>query len=738
MQNKYLLNGWCKTMAYYENVYKELDNYYGKTDMREAELVSELDRVYESVSDKSIYRIRAEITDWLCKNCDIHLFKTFPFFAEMVAGRHRHTWGGLGSYVGRYLFDKNADKWLNKYYNDTETDRAEGFLHNWNNPVGIDHFCLGYDRILNVGFEQIISDIEGKLGKADLTDEEREFLEAAKQSCESFLVLAGRFSALACELSKQAEDEAQREHYAKISAAAARVPARPAQTLYEAMCAVFFCRECISTLEGFGVSTWGHLDRMLYPFYKADLQAGRITEEEASWLFHMLLTYTDARFESETQYNETSTTIILGGCDALGKPIFNDVTRFILKAVLKGRYISTKINCRISSGHPSEYFDLLSEIQLADLAVFVMQNDEVIIPALVKRGIEDMDARLYVGGGCHEILPANTSVCTRADTWISLPRLVLEAIDKAGEVQSFEEFYDLFLETVQNYILRIEGLKNKYEVLWKAYSPMPLCSSTLTGCVETCRDLTAGGAKYSNTALSLLGVGTFVDSLFSVKNLVFDEKKLTMKELNSILKSDFEGNERLRQYILHRIPKYGTGEQNVDSFAAKVLADISEMFGQKNGRGGDYLPAIYPHDIFRNLGGRCGATPDGRRSGEYLSRGCSPSETVEVKSPLDIMQTIGKLDLTNYAESVCTEITLPKIEGETGKTAFKAIVFSFLQNGGSSLQFNLINRDLLLEAQKDPEHHGDIIVRVCGYSAVFVALDEERQTEVISRAVRDY
>ena len=310
-------------------------------------------------------------------------------------------------------------------------------------------------------------------------------------------------------------------------------------------------------------------------------------------------------------------------------------------------------------------------------------------------------------------------------------------MEKSENAESFEKFYGIFLETVQNYVLRIEGLKNKYEALWKNYAPMPLCSATLTGCIESCRDLTEGGAKYSNTALSLLGVATFADSLFSVKTLVFDEKKLTMKELNAILKADYEGDERLRQYILRRIPKYGTGNGGADCLAARVLADISEMFGQKNGRGGVYLPAIYPHDIYRPLGKACGATPDGRKSGEYLSKGCSPSEFVEVGSPLDVMRSLGKLDLTNYAESVCAEITLPKLKGEEGKTAFRALAASFIENGGSSLQFNLVDKNLLMEAQRHPEHHGDIIVRVCGYSAVFVALDEERQNEMISRAVRE-
>ena len=139
-------------MALYEKTYNELDSYYRETPTMEKELVLELNRVYDSVCDQSIYRIRAALTDWLCRNCEIHIFETFPFFSQMTAGRHRHAWGGLSSPVGRYLLDKHGDEWLEAYRCETEPDRREGFLQNWNNPVGVDHFCLGYDRILNVGF----------------------------------------------------------------------------------------------------------------------------------------------------------------------------------------------------------------------------------------------------------------------------------------------------------------------------------------------------------------------------------------------------------------------------------------------------------------------------------------------------------------------------------------------------------------------------------------------------------
>ena len=173
-----------------------------------------------------------------------------------------------------------------------------------------------------------------------------------------------------------------------------------------------------------------------------------------------------------------------------------------------------------------------------------------------------------------------------------------------------------------------------------------------------------------------------------------------------------------------------------DRCAAKVLEDLSHFAGQKNARGGDYLPAFYPHDIFRNLGYITPATPDGRHAGAPISRGCSPSEFIEIKNPLDIVSGLAAIDFTAYAESFCTEITLPRMAEETGRAVFSTLIREFLKNGGSTIQFNLLDRDMLIAAQKDPANHADLVVRVCGYSAVFVGLTTEQQDEVIGRAIR--
>jgi len=713
---------------------EEFDAYYSNYDPYTKPLLAMQEEIYEAYKEEPFWQLKARMIRLFCEKSPIHLFRECPFFFEISSGRARATWGGLQSDNGMFLHNKNAHLWLNPYSDELAKDKEQGFLHAWNNPVGVDHFCVGYDTILKEGFEGIIRRANDALSQTQ-EENEKNFLLAAIDSCQSLIHLAGRFAQEAKRLAKNATNEAEKLHYDKIANAASRVPAKPARTFYEAFCTIMFSRECIGSVEGLGISTFGQIDRMLEPYYQADLDSGIITPEDAKLLFHSLLIYTDVRFEVKKIFNETSTTIIIGGCDKDGNIVYNDLTRFILQAVLEGRYVNTKINCRISSKHPKEYFEKIAEILTSNISILVMQNDDVMIPARVKQGQALEDARLYVSGGCHEVVLANTEVCARADTWINLPRILLATLENHF-YDNWEDFYQGFLDHVKTYIERIVSIKNKYEQYWCKYSPLPLCSATITGCIENRKDLTEGGSKYATTSLSMLGTATMIDSLYAVKNLVWDTEKLSYREFCDILASDFDGQESLRQYIIKKLPKYGTNNSIINTFAAKVLNDLSGFSGQKNGRGGYYMPAFYPHDVFRPLGYITGATPDGRKKGFPLSRGCSPSEFIEVKSPLDIISSLEDIDFTNYADSFCTEITLPKMNKEVGINVLTAMITTFLEKGGSTLQINLLDTDMLREAQKNPDQHNDITVRVCGYSAVFVYLNTDQQEEIIERAIR--
>lgn len=719
-----------------QRVREEFESYYASFDPDTDRLKKMLDEKVWDVQTAYSYEKKALMHELLCRECRVHLFEESSFFFEISSGRSRFTWGGLQSPVGSYMHEKTADLWLNRYGSEMEKDREEGFLHGWNNPVGFDHHCPNYEVILKKGLSGIIAEAQEKL-EAEQEPRKRAFYESAIRSNRALIMLQHRFEEKAIELAEQAADDKKAAHYDRIAKAAARVPEYPAESFYEGLCAILFYRECASSIEGLGISTFALLDRMLDPLFQADLKAGRITEEQARELLCDLLLYTDGRFDVHNSFNETSTTIELGGCDENGEAIYNDITRLVMEAVMAVRSVNTKINLRISSKHPQEYLEKIAEIQLANLPTIMMHNDDVLIPARMKQGQEMEDVCRYVGCGCHEVVLAGSEMCTRADTWINMPRLLLASMDKHADAADFDDFWNAYIADVKAYHEYIAAAKNKYEAMWCEFDPYPLYSSTFPASLEKGMDVTEGGAKYNTTMFSMLGTATMIDSLYSIKKLVFDEKRLTMEQFGAILDNDFADDEVLRQLIINQIPKHGNNDEEVNVFAAKLLSDISKVSGQTNARGGKYMPAFYPHDIFRDLGGKTGATPDGRKKGVPLSRGVSPSEFVQTDSPVSLILSLDAIDFTEYADSFCAELTLPQLpEGEKGMEILLAIIKVFLQVGGSSLQLNMLNRDILVEAKKHPEMYKNVCVRVCGYSALFVTLGENVQDEVIARAVR--
>ena len=600
----------------------------------------------------------------------------------------------------------------------------------------MDHHCPGYDEILRLGLNGIICQAEIMLDGC-VDKKKREFYGCVIRANRALKRLAERFAEEAERLKAEAEDPAFYSHFHKIAEAARRVPANPAASFYEGLCTVLFYRECVGSIEGIGFSTFGHLDRMLYSLYQNDLQNGVITKEEAFRLICDLLLYTEVRFDAKNRFAESSTTIELGGCDRDGNIIYNDLTEMILDAVAMLRTISTKINCRISRNHPKEFLEKLARLQMIKLPSFMMHNDDVLIPARVRCGQKLEDARMYVGGGCHEIVLQGMEVCTRADSWISLPRILLRSMKLAEEPVSFESFYVQFITDVKAYHEKIVSWKNRGEAHWCEFDPLILYSSSIKDCLQKGKDVTEGGARYNTTALSMLGTATLIDSLYAIRQIVFEERRYSFGEFYRIVSSDFSGYEDLRQYIIRKLPKHGTNEEALNAFSAKVLQDLSEVSGQTNARGGSYLPAFYPHDTYRAMGLGIGATPDGRRANTPLSRGVSPSEFVMTKSPLDLIHSLKSIDFTRFADSFITELTLPEIEDEeNGVQIIVSIIKGFLDAEGSSLQFNLIDKNTLLEAQKHPDQHKNLFVRVCGYSAAFVYLNAKTQTEIVERATR--
>lgn len=708
----------------------ELSAYYDRLPFDVSDIQAKLNELYESRAEKDICLIKSACHRIIAENCNVHVFRKFPFYFEIESGRRRYEWG-FGP-LGCFLSAKAHDIWYKPYLNEIAADMRESVFYGYS-PVSLDHHCPGYDNVLRLGLSGLSAIAQGKL-ENETDEEKRAFYQAVLESHHALRIILQKFSEEAGRMLAGETDPEVIKNLIRIRDTAPEVPDRPARTFYEAINTLLFLRESYGTFEGMGMSTFGQIDRMLAPYYEADLKAGRITYEEAKHLVNALLIYTEARFKMKIERVETSTTIVIGGCDETGAPVFNDITRMVLECVLENRYIGTKINARISSLHPEEYFERLGSLLLAGITVLAIQNDEVHIAGRVRQGFDIEDARLYVSGGCHETVAANTEVNTRADSWISLPALLLRMLKGCGEFDSFDAFYAEFIRQIKDYYEKHTALKNRYEVLWRRYSPAPMYSASLTGCLEKGVDLTAGGAKYNSVTPSLIGVATTVDSLNAVREIVFRQKQFSLQAFSEIVRQNFEGHEALRRQIL-KLPKYGFNHPEMNDFSRRFIHDLSTVAGQTNGRGGKYLPGIYPHDVYIHMGMNLGATPDGRPAGYYLSRGLSPSEFIPADSPLDIVGSLAALDLTEFSESMVTDLTLPSMP-ENGCQLLTAIMHTFINAGGSTLQFNLADPELLRRAQADPEQHQDIIVRICGYSEKFVSLNEVYQEEFIGRMIR--
>lgn len=710
---------------------QEYDAYYAALEPNTDHWRGVIETIMTRDPSESPYHRRAAIIEEMCDHAPVHVFRHTPLFFEINAGRPRYSWGG---HV--LPFHTTTEKeWLLPYGEALADDRAAGFMHGWNNPVGLDHHCPNYDLLLEKGITGIIHDAEARLEREN-DPKKQEFYKAVLAANRAVIRLGSRFAAEAHRLAAEATDPDSKAHYTQVSQTARRVPACPPETFREALTVILFYREVMGTVEGIGVSTFAQLDRLLDRYYKADLEAGRITREEAYRLLCDLMIYTDVRFDSYSdQFHETSTTIELGGCDRDGNIIYNEVTRMILDAAGDTRNLNTKINCRISKHHPREYLEHIARLQLIPLSCLMMHNDDVLIPARVRLGQAVEDARLYVGCGCHEVVLAGSEVCSRADTWLNLPRMLLAVLEEK-EYADFDAFYTALIAAIGAYHNKIAGLKNKWEARWADFAPMPLYSSTFETSLERGLDVTEGGARYNSTALSMLGTATLIDSAYAVKKLLFDDGTLSRKELIDLLHNNFRGAESLRHHILRDFPKHGTNAPELNAFSAKLLSDLSTLSGQTNARGGKYLPAFYPHDIYRRLGTLTGATPDGRLAGEPLSRGVSPSEFISA-SPLDLISSLGPIDFAAYGESFCAELTLPNLSPSPENiNNLVAIIEAFLQMEGSSLQFNLLSREELLDARRNPSAHPNLTVRVCGYSAKFTSLAPDVQDDILSRAIR--
>jgi len=681
---------------------------------------------------------------------------------------------------------------------------------------GIGHVCVQYDKVLKKGYRGIITEAKEALAKLDFSDAEyvdrTNFLEAVIESCEAVIEYARRYSRLARELAGKETNPDRRRELEIIAKNCAHVPEFGATTFHEA-CQSFWFVQLLLQIESSGHSiSPGRFDRYMYPYYKADVDAGKITREQAQelldciWVkFNDINKVRDAVSADGFAGYGMFQNLIVGGQDEHGMDSTNDLSYMCLEAAMHVPLPQPSISIRVWNGSPEDLLIKAAALTRLGTGLPAYYNDEIIIPSIMARGLTLEDARDYCIIGCVEPQKGGKTDGWHDAAFFNMCRPLELAfssgIDKGkrigpntGDVAtmtSFEEFYDAY-KAQQSYMIKLlVNANNAIDAAHAKRCPLPFQSCMVDDCIGRGKSLQEGGAVYNFTGPQGFGIANNTDGLIAIKQLVFDEKKVTMAEMRDALRANFgygisgpaaerltveiavelakEGLDitpsaietiykevttassidevtkaryrEIKRLIDETCPKYGNDIYEVDMFARDVANTYTkEVEKYKNVRGGIFQAGLYPVSANVPLGGTTGATPDGRLAYTPLADGIGPASGRDVKGPTATANSVAKLE-----QGVASNGTLlnqkfhpSALEGMKGLSKFVALIRSYFDQKGMHVQFNVVTKETLLDAQAHPEKYKTLVVRVAGYSALFTTLSKSLQDDIINRTEQGF
>jgi pyruvate formate-lyase/glycerol dehydratase family glycyl radical enzyme len=623
-----------------------------------------------------------------------------------------------------------------------------------------------YRKVLSIGLLGIIEEAKTELEKlAGLTEPDAMtknfFLRSVIMSIQAVINFAERHARLATEMAASEKDPVRKKELEEIAEICSRVPANPARTFREALQSSWFIYIAMNLETAASHEIPGRIDQYYYPFYKKDLEDGRLTRAQAAELLGLfwvkLAEMAAARAKVEWEISETNQGrhVTIGGVDANGKDASNELTHMVLEVARQLKTVQPPVYLRCHRDTPEELWTKAAEVNRdrAD-GVPAFLNDEAQIPYFISRGISYEDARDWAANGCVYGI-ASTFAGDRHIT-ISQAKIfeltLHNGIDpltgkqfgpKTGDPRDFksaEELYDAFKKQSDYFIsLFAQYHRLFYQVRNQCYS-LPFHSAVIDDSIKKGVNYLAGGTRYPQMFWGLKDRGhqNIADSLAAIKKLVFEEKKVTMDRLLGAIDANFEGpgDPEIRRWCL-AAPKYGNDNDYVDDifndlclWSQRRIVKEKHASGHpmRSGRGGATTHAY--------LGKGIGALPDGRKAGEPLADGTvSPMRGVDVKGPTAVINSATKVNHTEQASYSLfnMKITPTILKSKAGLGKFMALVKTYFDKGGYHVQFNLMGQEILKEARVHPEEHKDLLVRVAGYSAYFVDLSPQIQEDIIAR-----
>lgn len=686
------------------------------------------------------YARKRAIVEAAAEKCPVHLFGHYPFAFEIDVGEVRHVcYVGVGNECYRR---SGVD--FSPLHELREIVREHN-LGSFNDYTDHIHRTLDHDKLLREGFRGAYEEC-ARLNEAEADEEKRRYRELVMTCCRSVRKIGLRLRAKAEEMLKEAEDEDVRYNLLRI-AHSVNTPWEPSETMFDALNAILCTTLFISGLDGVEMNAYGQLDRLIAPFYRRDLAAGRISEEEAYFLIQCFLHKTDihCHFNDVRKTYDNGVSVMIGGCDPDGKPVYNAVTDMILRAYTENRLINPKLNARASAQSPAEYIEKLAALIQTGNNNLIVQNDDYIIPMFLRMGLLPEDARTYVGNGCQEVICRN-QIHSRAFVYLNMVEVLLdtiryekenlpEGLQRIYRYGSFEKgeydrLHEAFLSNLRSYIRVIAEEFAPFERLHHTINPEPMLSCFSADCIAAGKDLSDGGARYNHKTLSLVGFGTLCDSLLSLRRAYAAGEQ---DRLFAAIAADFEGEERLRRSLLSSGDRFGHSEQ-ADEFAgalAHELAGVSR--GIRNARGIEWRTSLFTYYQFKAFGQRSGATPDGRHAGEPYSRQMNMAQLPDLTAAALSMAVLTAADFNDVG---MFDFALPyTVSGGDGpRRALADYIRTCIDLKLPVLQPNVADVRTMMEEREKKGTHPELVVRVCGYSALFGQLPADTQDEIISRA----
>lgn len=522
--------------------------------------------------------------------------------------------------------------------------------------------------------------------------------------------------------------------------------ARAPQTLHEALQLILVFYFVQTEIECDNVRSLGMLDRLLFKFYKQDIETGIATPaQEKELLKYFMYRFYSANVLSNIPFG-------LGGSDHTGKDQTNDLTYVILEAYSEISVPSPKIHFLCTKDTPNKLKEHALRIIKSGNNSIVFANSEVIAKALVKIGISIEDARNHLLVGCYEPAVIGKEIPCSCNGRINLAKALeytlFNGYDvKAGhffstsadtiDYSSFDELYDAFVAYVNDFAGIVMKKITAFEKCYPEVNPAPLLSATLADCIYNGIDAYNGGAQYNNSSINAFGLATAADSLYVIKKLVFDEKKYSLRDLLTILLENWAGYDALHTECCNSYAKYGNNQEEVDALTAKIVSDVAPIInGKTNGRGGVFRCGFFSIDWRMEFGKRMGASADGRFAGEPLSKNIGASVAADKNGVTAHILSATKIDYSVIPNGTALDLVFHSsaVSGEDGLKAMLAILNVFLSRGGMVMQCNIFNPEILLDAQRNPEKYSTLQVRLCGWNVYFVDLTKIEQDEFIKQA----